>query len=401
MKNNIHFWLVIIMNMNVMMGAGVFVNLSPLTSLAGSLSALSYVVMALMVLPLVLVIAELAKINPAVEGGLFSYSKEGLGVTAGTIGVVTYFFAKTISQAVLLRAIVLEYLPSIFPIFSKFSGSLLIIVTAILFGFLNARGMKFGSKLQLIFMFLKGIPVLAAILLLGFIFTPSYFTVETLPTVGGFSSALPIALYAMMGFETCCSIGHTVKGGEKHLYKIVVTSFLLVASLLALFQFSLYACLGPSLSGLEAPLGIFFTKLESIPFLDSAGKMLANSFILLSMMGAYYGIMQANNWNMFAIAKDLNKFLIFTRTNKHGMPIWCIVLQVIVSLFFALSMMQLPSLQRIVVFGIVVCYFLTVFAFLKFYKFKRDQIVLPKIVAYLSVVSCLYISYQCVKGLIL
>ncbi len=399
-SNGIPFWLIVIINMNVMIGVGVFINPVPLVTLAGSLSGFSYLLTGIIIAPLVFVIAELARINPAVEGGLFSYSREAIGPKAGIVSALSYFLAKTISEGIILRVAVLQYFKTIFPILSQVSDFILVLVIVVIFGFLNSLGMKFGSKLQLLFVIFKMIPILSVLIFVRYIFNPSYFSYSYLPTIKNFAFSTPIALYAMMGFETCCSIGHTVRGGSKYLYRSIITSFILVVVLLSTFQFSLYAGVGLNLLSSVTPLGLFFEMASNkVVLLEMVGKSVLNSFILTSMLGAFYGMMQANNWNMFVVAREIKWLSPLTKINKYGMPLWCILLQSVISLCVALSMFRIPDIQRLVVLGIVICYFLSVVALFKFYSIKGKVVSLSKFITSLSLISCIFIAYQCVKGL--
>lgn len=406
-KNTLPFWLVIVINMNVMIGVGVFINPVPLISLAGSLSGLSYLMTGLIVAPLVLVIAELARINPAVEGGLYSYSKAGIGPRAGMVSAASYFIAKSISEGVIIRVAVVNYLKSIFPFFHQFSDLSLILMILMLFGLLNAFGMRFGSRLQFVFMVLKSVPILFVVVLSSFLFNAEHFSTQFLPQAKNFAYTAPIALYAMMGFETCCSIGHTVKDGSENLSKIIITSFILVVATLSLFQFALYAGIGANPAIISTPLGLFFDLLGAkLPLFGWIGSAVLISFILSSMLGALYGMMQANTWNMFVVARELKPLLreplhFFTKINRYGVPFGCVILQGLIAFTVAVSPIAIPDIQRLAVFGIVICYFLSVIALFRFYSIKgKEGVSLPKFVAALSLVSCSFIAIQCLKGLI-
>lgn len=400
-KKHIPFWIVTAMNINVMLGGGLFVNPSSLTRLAGPFGPFSYLAVALIMLPLVLVVAELSKIYPAEEGGLFVYSKYGIGSWAGIISGMSYFLAKATSTAVLSRVFVI-YLQNIFPALSAYSPKLFIAITLVTIGVLNLIGMRVGSKVQLVFVFLKMIPVIAVILMIGFAFDMTNFTNAMSFPLRDITSTLPIALYAMMGFETCCSIAHTLEKGKSQIYKVVITSFLAVAVICTLFQLSLFGGLGQSLVSVSTPLGAFFAKVsKSFPVFSFVGEALLNSFVMVSIIGSCYGILQANNWNAFAVAREAGAGSVaskFTALNRYGMPTWCVMFQVCLSLVFALSALSIVSIQRTVVFGVVIAYFLTVFALLRSYR--TENVGLPKLVTILSLFPCLYVAYNCIKDLL-
>ena len=108
------FWTAVIVNMNAILGAGVFINTGTLINLAGPWCVISYLAMAFLVLPLVLSIAQLAAVHEATYGGLYQYAKEQMGKAAGVFCGVSYIFAKTSSMAALAFASSI-YLRSLIP----------------------------------------------------------------------------------------------------------------------------------------------------------------------------------------------------------------------------------------------------------------------------------------------
>lgn len=309
----------------------------------------------------------------------------------------SYFLGKSISTSVLIKVFVI-YIKNLIPVVSYFSDISLFLATVVIICILNLVGMKLGSKIQLVFWAVKVLPVIAVIFFLTLVINPNNFSFS-LAQLKQFPSSLPIALFAMMGFETCVSIGHTVKKGGDHLYRVVVTSFLIVTVLYTLFQFSLYGCLGESLAVLETPLNEFFIKVgHYVPIIGTIGISFFNILIMVSIVGACYGILQANNWNAYALARELD-IPFFTKINRFGMPTRCVLLQGLISAVLGLSGMNIISIQRIVVFGILIAYGLSVVSLIRMYKTKGSLVTLPKPVAWFSVFTCVYIAYNCFKDL--
>ncbi|HBS47654.1 TPA: hypothetical protein DEO28_04820 [Candidatus Dependentiae bacterium] len=394
-------WFVIAISINVILGAGIFVNSTPLAQLAGPLGFLSYIIVALIVLPLVLSIAELSKIHKATEGGFYTYSKEGIGRWAGNISAFAYFLGKIASISVLFRTIS-TYFYNIFPSFEVFPIVYTRIILLILLVFLNLLGVKIGGKLQIGFIFLKFVPITLVILLGIFYFNFSHLTFQNI-SFSSFASSVSIAIYALMGFEAACLIGHTIDSAEKNISKAVVFSFLIVATVCMLFQNSIFGVLGTSLAQSQAPVADFFAK---IPFIEKTFGIvlpkLISGFVMLSILGAAYGMIFVNSWNIFSIVKE-SKFKSIkklTSINKHGAPYLALIFQGFLVLFFLTINVNVLFIARIAILGILTSYTFSATSLLMIYKTRGKEIKLPKFVAVLSLFSCAYIGINCIKDLI-
>ena len=81
-NNKISVLVAIIMNVNIMVGAGIFISPPQMAQTAGSYSYLGWLLSALIFLPVVYASSQLSSHFPG-EGGLYSYARRGLGKTAG------------------------------------------------------------------------------------------------------------------------------------------------------------------------------------------------------------------------------------------------------------------------------------------------------------------------------
>lgn len=397
------FWLAVIINMNVILGAGMFINVGILSQVAGPLSPLSYLIMAVFVLPLVLSIAQLANVHQASYGGLYTYSKEQMGPFAGIVSGLSYVIAKSSSCAALSFAFSV-YLQNLVPHLQTVPFAALSIGTLTVLAILNIFGARIGGSIQMGFIVFKLLPVFFAIGCLFGYFSPQHFALTAnVPKALGLS--LPLALFSMMGFEMCCSIGHTIKDADKNLARIVVTSFFLVASICALFQFSMYSIVGQSLAGAANP---FLLMTEQ---LFGQGSRLAYSIALglnlsvaMSMLGGCYGIMYANIWNMYAVGEEicssgLSKLM--AQKNRFNIPMYYLLLQWVTSAGLLFAGLRLVTMQKITVFGVVLTYLLSVIALLCMYARKEAKLKLPRSIAVMSLAPCLYIGFLCFKDLFL
>ena len=87
----------ILINVNIMLGTGVFINTVELAKRAGALGFLSYLIVGILMLPLIASFATLMKIYP--QGGFYAFAQKELGPLAGFVSAWSYFIAKMASAS--------------------------------------------------------------------------------------------------------------------------------------------------------------------------------------------------------------------------------------------------------------------------------------------------------------
>lgn len=231
-----------LMSVNIMIGAGILGGTSEMTALAGSLSFLGWIFVAVFYLPVVLSVARMAEVFPE-ESGFYAYCKQGLGSFVGFIGGWSYFVAYACSTAALLscfRDFLLVKAPSI--ILFKYNFLFFIIAVPLLM-LLNNLRVSLLASLQSYLTIVKLIPVITAVVLLPFFFKWSNieFSTENLMKVPG---GLTPALFGYLGFEFCSSMVDVIEGGAKQAKKAMIGGFILVTILYVAFHFSLINIMG-------------------------------------------------------------------------------------------------------------------------------------------------------------
>jgi amino acid transporter len=380
----------ILICINSMIGAGLFINAKPLTIIAGPYGFMGYVMGAVILFPLILCIAELARLHP-VAGGLYVYSKTYVGSWAGFFSGWSYFVGKTISGTLLMHKFV-EFLQPQIPVLAPFPTIALDFFMIFLVVALNSAGVSVGGRVQYFFTFLKAIPILFTFLASIFFFDAANFAynaqfVEMVRT-------LPIALFALLGFEVICSIGNMIENPEKNIKKVIITSFLIVACVDITFQLVMAGTLGMELKDIGQPILILGLKAFSgYPVLAS----IINGAVFTAIIGACFSILTSNCWNLHTIAKHGHlpgaKFLTRTRANVP----W-VSLMIEAGLGCAMLMItsdQIP-LQNMSVFAQVLSYVASAIA--AWYAVhagvaKNLGFILPG----LAVLSCSYIVGLCLQ----
>ena len=393
MKNDqISWWLILLINLNVMIGAGIFVYPSMIASYGKSLGFLSFALVFLIMIPLVFTVAQISLLFPAQEGGLYVYSKQSFGKKIGLFSAVIYFVAKAISCSIMIRTFV-NYLITISPTVAHIPGWFMRLLVLLVLVVLNFFGIKQGARLQLGFSFLK-IGTIIIVIIGGFlIFNKA--NLSLLPaSFGLLTLSLPLAMYPMMGFETCCAIAHTIAQPRK-MAQVILYSFFIVTGLYMFFQFFLFGALGSSLIGTKAPLSLFFETL----FKGYAGQLLTIlgvSAVMTSALGAAYGILFTNSWYAYVIGKESG---LPSQERTNGIPIYAVLFQGILIAVLVVLPIQLALLGVLAVFGVLISYLFTALSMIYLYTKKEKEIALPRWVALLSVASCIIMMFLCLKNI--
>lgn len=85
----IGFWPAVLMNINIIVGAGILFSPAPMAALAGSVSFLAWALVGLLVFPVIWSIAQAPRAFPG-EGGFYNYCTKGINPTAGFVAQWAY-----------------------------------------------------------------------------------------------------------------------------------------------------------------------------------------------------------------------------------------------------------------------------------------------------------------------
>lgn len=401
-KNSLSLPAVILININIMLGTGIFINTTELAHRAGVLGALSYLIIGILMLPLVLSITELARLHPI--GGFYTFSSKEISPLAGFISTWTYFTGKLASATVGIHTAV-TLIQHIIPALSGINTIVADITIVLLFVFLNTRNMKTGSTIQTLFFVMKSLPILFVFLSGMFLINGANFTPPH-HIWAGLASTLPLVLFAILGFEAACSLSNSIKDPEKNAPKAILISFSLAILISTFFQLIFYGALGdlfakfhdfnqpfPALIGLLIPHKVYIQNIL-------AG--LLHLGIALSALGGSYGILFTNNWNLYTLAKNGHTYgaSLLTQFNAHTIPWLCVIAEGLVCLFYlGITGAQQTILQQLGALGCVIAYTMSVASLLAAKKNKRA----PNIawwIPSLGFLNCSILIISCVHSLL-
>lgn len=382
--------------LNTMIGGGLFINPKQLALTAGVFSPLGYVIAACLMLPLILSIAELARLQP-VSGGLYVYSKIYLNPFAGFLSGWAYFLSKSTSAAFLLHT-VNTFFANRFAILQGVPPLFLDMGLISLWTIVHLFGIPLGGRVQYFFSAMKFTP-----LLFGFFAGFATFESVNLQTMSGdfslstLGTIIPICLYALVGFELICSVGGFIENPATNIRRAILTAFAFVSGAVIFFQLILCGALGNALGLSPEPilaLGIKFLGQHAI-----LAKIM-NGLVFASISGGAFFMLGGNCWNLHTLAKDnhLPFSNHFAKLNRYGAPWVALVLQAMTSItMVSITSQQLP-LQNMVVFSLFSCFLMTCFA--AFNAGKQRDLRVPIFVPILAIGTCSYVIGLCLSNII-
>lgn len=392
----------VLININIMLGAGIFINTPSLAQKAGLLGAFMYILVGTLMLPLILSIARLLRIHPA--GGFYVFAKEEINPLAGFLSGWCYFTSK-VASCMLMIHVSMTLLQHIFPVLSSISTFALDFLTVGLFCALNFLNIKAGSSIQKMFIAFKTFPIIFAILAGIFLLNGDNFTAPHIQWEG-VPASLPLVIYAVIGFEAACSMSGKIKDAHKNAPKAVLISFCSVILIATLYQSIFYGALGEKLAECAGHCDIFPALIAQV-FGDSgfAGKFqgVLHLAIASSTLGAAYGIIFSNSWNLHILAQNghvlMSKF--FSKLNSNSVPAACVVVECVLCLSYLLvSQGVLIPLQQIGALGCVLSYTFSVGA-LFFAARKGRESAGSMVIPTLGLISCSLLIAACIRSFFL
>lgn len=392
----------ILININIMLGAGIFINTVELSKRAGSLGGFAYLMIGIFLLPLVISIAQLVALYPS--GGFYTFAQKEISTWAGFISAWSYFVGKLASATLMIHASI-SLLQQIIPALSYISTLLCDMIILTLFILLNMLNIKTGSYIQGFFMALKSLPITFAIVTTAFLLgggtvTPVHLLWSGLP------SSLPLVLYAATGFEASCSLSSKIKDAHKNAPYAIFISYAIVIFIAFLYQTLFYASIGSLLTTTSSYLYAFPTLTATLLPLAPSLAAFINTFLHLaiasSALGGAYGIIFSNTWNLYALAQHHHVFFAhyFTRLNKHFIPIACVLTEgAICLLYLFITRGTTVVLQQVAALGCVLAYTLSVIAL---YRARTFGYIIntSSIIPFFGLISCILLITACINNLL-
>jgi amino acid transporter len=378
-NNTISLFSAVVINANIIIGSGVFINTTELACRAGVLGGLSYVFVGILLLPLILSFVKLLELYPS--GGFYAYCSTAIHPFVGFINTWCYFFAK-LSSATLSIHIFTLLLQKTFPVLTCINPITFDFgILALLLG-LNMLNVRTGSKIQNWVMLFKLFP-LFFVILSGLFFLQGENIAPIHQLWSGIPSAIPLVLHALLGFEIACAISRNLENPKVDGPRAIIISYSLVIVLFVLYQTIFYGILGTDLAAQTDYRGAFPLLISKFGIGESIRNILGHLIhlaIATSALSAAFGIIFANMWNLYSLAEL--KHTIFPATimqrNRFDVPFVCVLAQGMTMLFYLLVIYgETTTFQQLSAFGATITYGLSICGLLVTYKKSNHSITIP------------------------
>jgi amino acid transporter len=392
---------IILININIMMGLGIFINSVQLAQFTGALGALVYAIIGVAMLPLIISMARLLKLHPS--GSFYIFGARELAPLWGFFSTWSYAVGKLASATIMVHFFS-SILANLFPIVKCIGIIPLDIAIITFFTMLNLQNMRTGRTIQYIFLILKSIPVLFIILTGLFFISGAHFNPEHL-IYTGIPSAVPLAIYTFLGFEASCTLSQHIENSEHNAPKALYFSYALAVTIACLFQLMMYGVLGTSLAtatDYTQALPLFVSHIITIGSAQPIIKALLSLAVATSALGGAYGIMFSNTWNLNSLAHHghLFKSRLMSTLNTHHMPVGCVLIQAVICFaYLALTKGYNVPLQYIASFGCVIAYTISIIALLCA-EWRQKTTLRNRIIPILALINCCVLLGLCVNGFI-
>ncbi len=359
LRRAIRRWDLVALNVNLIVGAGIFGLPSRVFALAGPATLLAYAVCAIAVLAIVLCFAEVgSRFDRA--GGPYLYAHQAFGpLVAFEVGWLRWCAAVLAFAA--NANLLAGYLGFVWPAAESGVGRVLVIaVTVLALMTINVRGVRGGALVSNVLAAGKLVPLLLFVLVGSFFVEPSRLALAAPASLDVLSASSLVLLYAFVGFESRGIPAGETREPQRSLPFALIITLALVTVLYVSIQI---VCAGtlPDLADSTRPLAD-----ASRAFLGPAGGLLLVAGAMVSITGNLNGQMLVTPRLVFAMAENrqLPGFLA-TVHERFRTPHWAIVSTSAVALVLAFSstflgLATLSVMARLVVFA-VTCAALPVF----------------------------------------
>ena len=387
----IPFLTAVLMNINVIVGVGIYFNPQLMVHYAGAFSFLGWVAAGLLLLPIVWTVATAARFFPG-SGGFYNYGTSGLNQTAGFVALWAYmlgFLATAAAQLMFLKNLMAVNGGMSSVAAMPVLVNLLLVVTI---ACLNLFDVRLISKIQGFVTVLKLLPMICAILLFAFYWNGSL--VYQANHLAGVGSIIPMALFGYWGFESCTSTSHLIKGGSSKASGVMLTAFFIAMGLYALFHLAVTHIMGVDAIAAQGTVG--FTNFLGIINPQTAGLVSGAVVfaLMLALFNAVYGVSLGNGANMFSLASKnhLIGSKLLTRVNGVDRPYMVVFAQALIVFLLMTFVAKELVLIALSNFGLITAMFVTVLAVLKT-QMKQGAGCFNQAISYIALAACCVLVY--------
>jgi amino acid transporter len=300
LKRGIGFWGFVSNNINIIVGAGIFILPAIVSENLGIGAIWAYLLSGGLMMLIMLCFADIGS-KITITGGAYAYIEKTFGPLAGFITTNLFVFGAAVTANAAVANGLADTLSYFFPAFRIFwvrSGFFLLVFSTL--ALVNVRGLKQGMFVVNFNTIAKLLPLLM-IVLAGWIFIePDNLSMSASPAFGDIGQMALILIFAFAGSETALNVSGEIRNPKRNIPRGILVSMGIVLVLFILIQISAQGILGPELPNhRESPLAETAARM-----LGPAGATLVVLGAAFAMLGNLGGLVLNMPRLIFAAARD-------------------------------------------------------------------------------------------------
>jgi APA family basic amino acid/polyamine antiporter len=300
LKRKIGLWGLVSNNINITIGAGIFLLPVLVAQSLGTASILAYVVCGALIMLIMMCFAEIGSVITR-TGGPYSYIEDSFGKFAGFLTTNVFIFGGAVMSNAAVANGLADTLAYYIPLFEV--NWFRILFFFLMFGgfaVINILGVS-RAMMMINFNTVAKLTPLLLIALLGWLFIePENLKWESMPAFKDIGEVSMILIFAFIGGETALNVSGEIKNPSKTIPRGILLSVLGIVVLYILIQYTVQGVLGSDMANYtEAPLAE--AALRMIGPVGASIVIIGTSF---AMFGNLSGMVLNMSRVLFASARD-------------------------------------------------------------------------------------------------
>jgi basic amino acid/polyamine antiporter, APA family len=293
----IGFWALTASIINVTIGGSIFALPGTLAASLGAAAPLAFILGALLFVPITLCFAA-AGSRATLTGGPYSYVSAAFGPFPGFV-VAVFLWISSVSGSGSLAAILADQVGHVVPLLSLTlpRAAFMLAIYGLLIA-TNARGIRIGATLVMLFAIAKVLPLLVLGIAASGLLHWENFHITATPSWSALGSSLVIVVFAYSGIETALTPSGEVHSPSRTVPLAAMTGIAVVIALYVGLQWIAQGALGGSLAGNEAPLAAV------ADLITPSGGALLVLVAFVSLVGCIQGDLLGSSRLLYALARD-------------------------------------------------------------------------------------------------
>ncbi|QBD76991.1 amino acid permease [Ktedonosporobacter rubrisoli] len=333
LKRQLGPWAALAIAVGTTIGSGIFVSAGQVASAAGTplLSLASWIIGGLIIIPQMLVLAELSTAYPENGSGYVYLDKAGFRPLAFLYGWASFFALDPPSISIMALAIV-SYVAPFLPFFNGIAGKVLATAIVVVLTVLHYRSVREGGFFQVLITIAKIVPF-ALVITIGLIFMKvGNFTVvpasaQHSSVMNSLMSGVSATTWSYTGMAAVCYMAGEFRQPNKTLPRALLGSTIIIMILYTLLSVAVTGLM--PFDKLIASQSAVSDAVTYIPGFAQIASAVVSALAVVVILGSLSSCIMYQPRLEYAMAKDGLFFKIFGRVHpKYETPSISILFQV-------------------------------------------------------------------------